>query len=70
MRVVGIGTVELPVKRTPRATGTGAQGIIRQRNVLHIPTLVCNVIESPIQEEHIVSTGPPAPNHNGIISDK
>jgi len=70
LRVVGIGTVELPVKRSPRATGLGAHGILRLQNVLHIPTLICNVIGRPIDKEYLVCLAPVSPNHQGTISDK
>lgn len=68
--VVGIGTVELPVKRSPRATGMRSHGILRLRNVLHVPTSICNVIGSPILDEYDVSTGPSLRNTNGTIVDK
>ncbi|KAJ4006020.1 hypothetical protein NW752_001265 [Fusarium irregulare] len=55
--VVGIGTVELPVKRSPSATGPRSHGILRLRNVLHVPTLICNIIGSPILDEYTVHTG-------------
>jgi hypothetical protein len=70
LRVVGIGTVELPVKRSPRATGLGAHGILRLHNVLHIPALICNVIGRPIDKEYLVCLAPVSPNHRGTISDK
>lgn len=66
---MGIGTVELPVKRSPTATGPGSHGILRLPNVLHIPSLICNVIGNPITDEYAVSTGPPSPNHKGTITD-
>ncbi|KAK9327891.1 hypothetical protein V1520DRAFT_347548 [Lipomyces starkeyi] len=38
-RVVGIGTVELPVKSSP--TGSGTHVLVLE-NVLHIPDAICN----------------------------
>lgn len=69
-QVVGIGTVELPVKRSPTATGPQAHGILRLRNVLHIPTSICNVIGRPIQEDYDIDTGFGVPDTMGTIIDK
>ncbi|RYP81276.1 hypothetical protein DL770_005942 [Monosporascus sp. CRB-9-2] len=68
--VLGIGTVELPVKRSPRATGPRSHGILRLRNVLHVPTGICNVIGNPILEEYDIYTGPSMRNTKGTIVDK
>ncbi|KAH7113672.1 hypothetical protein B0J13DRAFT_515379 [Dactylonectria estremocensis] len=68
--VVGIGTVELPVKRSPRATGPRSHGILRLRNVLHVPTSICNVIGSPILDEYDINTGSSMQNTQGTIMDK
>ncbi|KAM6508473.1 hypothetical protein FALCPG4_018320 [Fusarium falciforme] len=68
--VVGIGTVELPVKRSPRATGPRSHGILRLRDVLHVPTGICNVIGSPILDEYDIHTGSSMQNTKGTIIDK
>ncbi|RTE67980.1 hypothetical protein BHE90_017643, partial [Fusarium euwallaceae] len=68
--VVGIGTVELPVKRSPRATGPRSHGILRLRDVLHVPTGICNVIGSPILDEYDIHTGSSMQNIKGTIIDK
>ncbi|RBR11205.1 uncharacterized protein FIESC28_09089 [Fusarium coffeatum] len=68
--VVGIGTVELPVKRSPSATGPRSHGILRLRNVLHISTLICNIIGSPILDEYTVHTGFDDKDTKGTIKDK
>lgn len=70
MAVVGIGTVELPVKRKRRATGPQSHGILRLRNVLHIPTAVCNVIGGPILDDYNVIAGARGENTKGTISDE
>ena len=70
MLVVGIGTVELPVKRGPSATGPRSHGTLRLRNVLHVPTLICNIIGSPILDEYIVHTGFDDKDKKGTIKDK
>ncbi|RYP93263.1 hypothetical protein DL770_000638 [Monosporascus sp. CRB-9-2] len=49
VKVLGVGTVELPVHREPgRTSGPDAHGILRLTNVLHIPSAICNIIGSPI----------------------
>jgi len=69
--VVGIGTVDLPVKRDPNATGPQSHGILRLHNVLHIPTIFCNVIGNPISKEYgILTGGPGTENTSGVIFDK
>ncbi|KAF4984518.1 hypothetical protein FZEAL_314 [Fusarium zealandicum] len=68
--VIGIGTVELPVKRSPRATGPRSHGILRLRNVLHIPTSICNIIGSPIEDEYYIITCPSTQDIMGTIRDK
>ena len=68
--VVAIGTVELPVKRSPSATGPRSHGMLRLRNVLHVPTLICNIIGSPILDEHTVHTGFDDKETKGTIKDK
>ena len=40
--VLGIGDVHLPVKLFPKRSGRGAHGMLHLRNVLHVPTSVCN----------------------------
>ncbi|TQV99086.1 hypothetical protein IF1G_01301 [Cordyceps javanica] len=55
--VIGIGTVELRVKRRPDARGAQSHGILRLRNVLHVPSCLCNVIGTPIAEEYVLRTG-------------
>lgn len=44
IKVVGIGSVELPTKISPTMTGPNVHGILRLRNVLHIPDIFCNII--------------------------
>ncbi|SPO04349.1 uncharacterized protein DNG_07034 [Cephalotrichum gorgonifer] len=68
--VVRIGTVELPVKRSPRATGARAHGILRLRNVLHVPTATCNVIGNPILDEYRVTMSGSRQDTKGAIVDR
>lgn len=57
VRVVGRGTVALPVKRSPQITGQGSDGVLVLRNVLHCPDTFCNLIGNPIFEDCTVSMG-------------
>ncbi|RYP45671.1 hypothetical protein DL768_008015 [Monosporascus sp. mg162] len=54
LKVLGVGTVELPVQREPgRSSGPDAHGILHLTNVLHIPSAICNIIGSPfISDNH------------------
>jgi hypothetical protein len=40
----GIGDVHLPVKLFPKRSGPGAHGTLHLRNVLYVPTAVCNIV--------------------------
>ncbi|KAK4148887.1 hypothetical protein C8A00DRAFT_38523 [Chaetomidium leptoderma] len=44
---LGIGDVHLPVKLFPKRSGPGAHGTLHLRNVLHVPTSVCNSVGYP-----------------------
>ncbi|ORY59291.1 uncharacterized protein BCR38DRAFT_489022 [Pseudomassariella vexata] len=57
MQIQGIGAIELPVRRNPNAKGARSRGTLRLTNVLHIPSLVCNIVGSPILEDHTVDCG-------------
>ena len=65
--VLGIGTVEVLVKRRPDARGAQGHGVLRLRNVLHVPSCICNVIGAPITKDFVLRAAP-----GGIcqISDK
>ena len=45
LKVLGIGTVKVPVKATPKSTVTT---YLELKNVLHVPDVLCNVIGQPI----------------------
>ncbi|KAL2128193.1 hypothetical protein VTI74DRAFT_9529 [Chaetomium olivicolor] len=47
LEAIGIGDVRLPVKLFPKRSGAGAHGTLHLRNVLHVPTNVCNIIGGP-----------------------
>lgn len=57
--VVGIGSVELPTKSSPTKTGRRSHGTIRLKNVLHAPSIFCNIIGRPILDEYSVDCGIP-----------
>ncbi|KAH7411621.1 hypothetical protein DE146DRAFT_771161 [Phaeosphaeria sp. MPI-PUGE-AT-0046c] len=46
--VLGIGTVEIPTKRSPNISGASAHGNLLLHEVLHVPDLVCNIIGQPL----------------------
>jgi hypothetical protein len=47
LKVLGIGTVKIPVKATPKSTVTT---YLELKNVLHVPDAGCNAIGQPIFE--------------------
>lgn len=47
MEVAGIGTVVLPVKRSPNRRGSNAHTHIVLKEVLHCPTAFCNILGFP-----------------------
>ncbi|GAB1206467.1 hypothetical protein APSETT445_005156 [Aspergillus pseudonomiae] len=56
IEVVGIGTVDLPTKTSPKKTGPSSHGVVRLKNVLHAPRLICNIIRNPILKDYNVLT--------------
>lgn len=50
-RVVGIGTVLLPTKRTPSMSGPAAHTTLRLKNVLHVPDTNCNILAAGLIED-------------------
>lgn len=55
IEVVGIGTVDLPTKSSPTETGPSSHGILRLKNVLHAPSMFCNLIGRPILDDYEIS---------------
>ncbi|KAH6641335.1 hypothetical protein F5144DRAFT_465693, partial [Chaetomium tenue] len=47
LEALGIGDVHLPVKPFPKRSGPRAYGSLHLRNVLHMPTSVCNIVGNP-----------------------
>ncbi|TFA97824.1 hypothetical protein CCMA1212_010432 [Trichoderma ghanense] len=70
-RVEGVGSVDLPVKRSPNLRGPGAHHVIRLTNVLYIPSSVSNIVGMPIFQGDaagyaILDT----PNSSGKLTDR
>lgn len=66
--MLGVGTVELPTKKSPNATGRKSHGTIRLTNVVHAPSAPCNIIGQPILHDYNVNE---ARGHTkGRISDR
>ncbi|KAF3927755.1 hypothetical protein ABW21_db0208569 [Orbilia brochopaga] len=52
--ILGVGTVKLKVK----TDFEGSLNEITLKDVIHVPSMICNLVGAPIQEEFIVITGP------------
>lgn len=63
LRVVGVGSVALPIKRSPMMRGARSHNTLHLQQVLHTPDAVCNIIGAPILDAHTVTFGP----HGGTI---
>lgn len=68
--VLGIGTVEIPTKRSPNLSGASSHGSLHLKEVLHVPDAPCNIVAMPIVDSEgysfIMSSGPKS---NGSIKD-
>ena len=70
MDVIGIGTVEIPIKRSPNLSGTAAHGSLILENVLHVPSAMTNGIGQPlVQEGYTVQFGSNSNKSMGAIKD-
>ncbi|KAK1760013.1 hypothetical protein QBC47DRAFT_410694 [Echria macrotheca] len=67
--VIGIGTVNLPVKRSPKLSGPDAHGKLRLENVLHVPTSACNIV-SRLPKGHVLHLGVMSNGAAGSIMDE
>lgn len=54
--IIGIGTVILPTRSSPRSLQNGMDRVVRLKNVLHAPKVPYNIIGRPILEDHWVTT--------------
>lgn len=64
--VIGIGTVNLCVKTKPDAKHRG-HSTLTLRNVLHVPSAVCNIVGAPVLANYQVHLAP-SPEAEGKIS--
>ena len=69
-RVIGIGTVELLTEPSPFSQGLNLPRPLRLTNVLHAPSVVCNVIGFPIVHDYNVSADFAGRVTRGQITDK
>jgi hypothetical protein len=67
--VVGVGSVDLPVKRSPNLSGRRSHGILALSHVLHVPSSICNLIGQPILEDHDINLGFGQSKSRGTILD-
>ncbi len=49
--MLGIGTVEIPTKRSPNLSGVASHGTLILHEVLHVPDSICNFIGKPLFRE-------------------
>ncbi|KAI0138649.1 hypothetical protein F4776DRAFT_619328 [Hypoxylon sp. NC0597] len=70
VQVIGIGTVELPVKKSPKKSGNNSHGTLRLTDVLHIPDAEVNIIGQPIVKQYPYTTfNYGKVKHQGAIRD-
>ncbi|KAK2760928.1 hypothetical protein FQN54_002170 [Arachnomyces sp. PD_36] len=68
--VLGIGTVDLPVERSPDPSEQDPQSTLRLTNVLHAPSFLCNVLGGPILKHYAAMLGSGNPRiSKGNIKD-
>ncbi|KAK2760926.1 hypothetical protein FQN54_002168 [Arachnomyces sp. PD_36] len=73
IQVLGIGTVEIPTKRSSGRGGKGNQGTLRLTNVLYAPDSICNIIGQPISDNYTITLEARATttkSSSGTITDK
>ncbi|CZR49933.1 uncharacterized protein FPRO_16138 [Fusarium proliferatum ET1] len=56
IEVIGIGTVDLPTKTSSNRNGPRSHGTLRLKNVLHAPSIICNIIGSPVLNDYKIFT--------------
>ncbi len=65
-QVEGVGTVELPTKRTPSSSGPDGHTTLRLTDVLHVPGAECNILGLPVAHEYKLSTNFRDPSKGSI----
>ncbi|CAI6084490.1 unnamed protein product [Clonostachys chloroleuca] len=53
--VIGMCTVNLPIKVAANKTGPTSHGTMRLENVLNVPSILCNIIGAPVYDEYAYS---------------
>jgi hypothetical protein len=68
--VLGVGTVEIPTKRSPNRSGVSSHGSLHLKHVLHVPGFIRNVIGASIgiSDGYEVDIGG-GPTKQGTIKD-
>lgn len=51
LQVVGIGTVELSTQASPDSAQDSSSPTLQLTTVLHVPSILCNIIGRPIMDE-------------------
>ena len=69
IRVVGVGTVEIPTETSPNSVGPESSRILRLTTVLHAPSILCNILGGPIMNDHGTETHPRG-DTKGFITDR
>lgn len=52
IEVIGVGSVDLPTKTLPKKTGPSSHGVIHLKHVLHVPTIICNIVGRNLGNEY------------------
>jgi len=68
--VLGIGTVEIPTKRSPNLSGASSHGSLELQEVLHVPGFICNVVGFPVLSDGHILQLASTPKSNGTIKDR
>ncbi|KAH9867720.1 hypothetical protein IAQ61_008315 [Plenodomus lingam] len=69
LAVLGIGTVEIPTKRSPNTSGVASHSSLLLHNVLHVPDCLCNFIGQPIMSDGYNFTLRSGAKSQGTIKD-
>ncbi|KGO72140.1 hypothetical protein PITC_075780 [Penicillium italicum] len=67
VEVIGMGTVNLATMSSPMQTHPNPHSSLRLKNVLHAPTMLCNIIGSPVRDDYTVMCGPIDSDMSGFL---
>lgn len=68
MGAIGIGTVHLPVQTSPSQNGSGSNGTLILKSVLHTPTFICNIIGNPILNDYVARLSGDGASNGAILA--